>query len=148
MPKSLIIAEPSSVTRMLPGFTSRCTIRSLWAAASAEPTSAPIRAVSRGLRVPRSRRSADSGVDSTSCITMHGCPSCSTTSNTVTACGWCSPAVMRASRIARSVAASRSRSLRSGWVRSILRATSRCRRSSHACHTTPMPPEPISLTSR
>ena len=72
IPKSLIIAEPSSVMRMLPGFTSRCTIRSLWAAARAEPTCAPIRAASRGERVPCSRSRTDSGVDSINCITMQG----------------------------------------------------------------------------
>ena len=72
MPKSLIIADPSSVMRMFPGLTSLCTIRILCAAASADPTSAPIRAVSAGVSVPCSRSRSESGVDSISCITMQG----------------------------------------------------------------------------
>ena len=38
MPKSLISALPSSAIKMLPGLTSRCTIPTAWAAASAEET--------------------------------------------------------------------------------------------------------------
>ena len=127
MPKSLISAEPSPAMRMFPGFTSRWTILSACAAASADATSAPMCAASVGVNGPCSRRSSESGVDSMSCITMQGCPSCSTTSKTVTAWGWWRPAVMRASRIARSVASWRSPSVSSGWVRSILSATGRRR---------------------
>ena len=83
MPKSLIDRGPVRRDEDVPGFTSRCTMRSLRAAASAEPTCAPMLAVSDGVSVPCSLSSTDRGVDSMSCMTMQGRPSYSTTSKTV-----------------------------------------------------------------
>ena len=43
IPKSVILAEPSSVIKTLPGLTSRCTMPTACAATNADATSAPIR---------------------------------------------------------------------------------------------------------
>ncbi len=148
MPKSLIMAVPSAVIKMLPGLTSRCTMPTAWAASSAEETWAPILAVSSGGIGPLSLSRLDMGVDGRNCMIRHGRPSCSTTSNTGTACRWCSRAVILASRMARWLARSAS-----AWPRpccrwSCLTATGRFRRSSRASHTEPMPPRPTRLSSR
>ena len=52
MPKSVSLAEPSSVISTLPGLTSRCTMPTSWAACKAAARSAPIRPTSRGRQRP------------------------------------------------------------------------------------------------
>ncbi len=148
MPKSLIRAVPFSAIRTLPGLTSRWTIPSRWAAASAEATWAPIRATSSNGSTCFSFNTTESGFDGRNCMIRQGCPACSTTSNTGTALGWSSRAVILASRMARSLARWVSASLSPGCACSCLTATVRCSRSSQASQTTPIPPDPSFRTSR
>ena len=77
MPKSESFTWPSGATRMLEGFTSRCTIPAPCAAASALATWARMGAASSGLSRPRWRITSDRSVPSMYSITSHWwlCPS-------------------------------------------------------------------------
>ncbi|SLH04932.1 Uncharacterised protein [Mycobacteroides abscessus subsp. abscessus] len=64
------------------------------------------------------------------------------------ACGWCSRAAMRPSRMARCFASCACSRVRPGASNNCLTATTRCNRSSVARHTTPIAPVPIRSASR
>ena len=77
MPKSVIFTRPERASRMLPGFTSRCTTPATWAACSARAVCARIgssrRVGSTGWRSSRS----DIGSPRMSSMTRNPEPSCS-----------------------------------------------------------------------
>ena len=72
MPKSTSTARPSSVTRMLDGLRSRCTIPAVCAASSAEAVWATRSITWPAGNVRRSRSTCHSEVPSTYCIAMYG----------------------------------------------------------------------------
>ncbi len=148
MPKSVIFAEPSSPTRMFPGFTSRCTIPTRCAADSAAEISLPIRAASAGANGPCSRTTSCRLRDATYSMIRQGPSTASTTSNICTACGWCRRAVRRASRIARWTTRSRSLGDRPCCTCRLFTATARRSSSSRPSQTVPMPPDARRRSSR
>ena len=87
IPKSVSTARPSRVSSTLPGLTSRCTIPAAWALASAPSSIIPVSAARRGGSGPSSASTRSSERAVTSSITIHGVPSASITSWTVTTQG-------------------------------------------------------------
>ena len=93
------------------------------------------RAPGRPRTAPRSPRPATTAAPhlisaprdgpSTNCITIHGAPSCSTTSWTVITPGWSRPPAARASRIVRAISSARSPAYRSGSSTTSFAATAR-----------------------
>ena len=101
MPKSVRIARPSPVTSTLLGFTSRWSTPALCAVASALTRLVPRSAACSGGSGPSSVMTRSSERAWISSMTIHGDPSSSTTSKTVTTLGWLSRAAVRASRSVR-----------------------------------------------
>ena len=100
MPKSVTMARrPDSST--LSGFRSRCTIPAACASVSASAICSPISATRCHGSRPVAAISAARDRPEMSSITIHGAPSCSTTSWIVITPGWFSRAAARASRIVR-----------------------------------------------
>ena len=148
MPKSVRTTRSSGPSRILAGFTSRCTIPAWCAACRPARTPRPIRATRADGRRPTSRTASCSDWNGTSSITMAGRPSSSKKSYTPTTFGWRSRATICASRTARRRPVSRSASSISGGQIISLTATSRLSNSSRARQTAPMPPRPITARSR
>src|SRR6266540_4216148 len=146
MPKSVIFAVPLSLSRTLPGLTSRCTTPTRCASARASASWAPIPEARAGSSGPLARTVSVSVWDRTYSITSHGWPSCMTTSKMPTAFGWLSRAIIRPSRIARRRAVSAPSPYRYSAPVTCLTATSRCSVSSRASQTVPMAPAPIRRT--
>lgn len=147
IPKSVRTTRSPVPSMTLSGLTSRCRMPIAWAAISASRTARPIRAASRGSRVPSWRRSPSDG-PRTSSMTIHGLPSSTATSWTVTTEGWSIRAAARASRCMRWCTVLCSRSPRCSGTRGSLTATSRSTTSSWARHTVPIPPCPSRASSR
>ena len=102
MPKSVSSTWPSSASITFAGFTSRCTIPAACAASSASSSAAATRAACATDSGPYCSTCSSSVWPATSCITVHGTPSSTTTSCTATTFGWSrSRAALRASRSAR-----------------------------------------------
>jgi hypothetical protein len=148
MPKSVRTTRSSGPSKILAGFTSRCTTPAWCAARSPAKTPRPIRATRADGRGPWSRTVSRSDWNGTSSITMAGRPSSSKKSYTPTTFGWRSRATICASRTARRRTISRSASSMSGGQIISLTATSRLSSSSRARQTAPMPPRPITARSR
>lgn len=145
MPKSVRTASPSPVSSTLAGFTSRWTIPTRCAVSSASSRPAATRAAAATGRGPDSAIRSCSECPSTSCMTIQGRPSSTTTSCTLTMFGWSrSRAALRASRVARAI---RSVSSAAGG-RISLTATSSPRAVSWAFQTSPNPPRPSVPISR
>ncbi len=144
MPKSLILATPSSRTSTLPGFTSRWVIPAAWAEARPSATWAPMAATRSAGSGPSSRIRSDRDREGTFSITIQMWPSSSTTSNTVTTLRWLSAADERASRRARAESVTDS----PGSRPTCFTATSRASFSSRHSHTVPIPPCPIAPWTR
>lgn len=147
MPKSVRTTRSWRPSITLSGFTSRCRTPAACAASRAPSTSRPILAASRAPSVP-SWSASPSVRPCTNSMTIHGCPSSTATSWTLTTAGWSSRAAARASRRIRSKTVVRSRSGRWSGTRGSLTATSRSTVSSLARHTVPIPPCPSLLRSR
>ncbi len=148
MPKSVSTVRPSSPISTLDGFTSRCSTPWLCAAPSTPSRSRPIAAARSGVSAPSSRTTSASERPSTSSITIHGRPSSSTTSKTVTAAVCRIRAVALASRRVRTISRCFSASSTAPVIRSSFTATIRPSISSSARHTVPMPPRPSTSPSR
>jgi hypothetical protein len=144
MPKSEILAPSLSVTRMLPGFTSRWTVPRLCAAASPSATWAPILAARSGVSRPSWAVSWARVRPGTYSITSQMRSPSSIASKIDTTFGWLSGADERASRIARA----RSGADSPGGCPTCLTATSRPSSSSRHSQTCPMPPRPTSRSTR
>ncbi len=141
MPKSVSTTRPPRSSRTLAGFTSRCSTPCRCASSSAPSTWPPTRAASRGSRVPSESITSASERPSISSITIHGRPSCSSTSYTVTTPRCLICAAARASCCIREP---RVRSSASGMpvTASSFTATRRCSLVSSATQTVPIPPLP------
>ncbi len=146
MPKS--VSTQRSLARSqstLAGLTSRCRTPMACAAQSASSTARPIRAASRGGSGPSPAIRAASEAPSTSSITIHGRPSCSTTSWTPTTLGCVTRATACASRSVRFLCSASNRPPRGCTS---LTATGRPSSRSSARQTVPIPPRPSCATRR
>ena len=104
MPKSVTNARPlPSSSRMLSGFTSRCTMPWACAYASAQATSRMMRAASDAGTGPLLRMRCPSDSPPTYAIAKNTNPSTSSTAKIGTMLGWESLAAVRASRRKRSL---------------------------------------------
>ncbi len=98
IPKSVSTARPLSASITLLGLTSRCSTPAACAVASADSSWRPASAALGGGSGPDLAMIWSSDSAWTSSMTIHGRPSSSATSNTVTSPGWLSRAAVRASR--------------------------------------------------
>ena len=140
MPKSVSTTPPWGVTRTFAGLMSRCSTPAAAAVTIASSTRSPMPATRAGGSGPSARMISASDRDGTSSITIHGRPSCSTTSKIVTTAGCRSRAATCASRIVRRRSNWRASSSRDGGSRTSLTATGRSSSRSSARQTVPMPP--------
>ena len=147
-PQSVSTTRPSSASSTLPGLMSRCTTPRRWAARNAPSMPSPMSATRAGGSGPSSARTSCNERLATYSITIHGSPSVRRTSKIRTTLTWLSRAIARASRNDRSRISWRSSVVSPGGGTSSLIATSRCRTSSCAFQTRPMPPWPSGSTSR
>jgi len=148
MPKSVSTARPLSAISTLLGLTSRCSTPAACAVASAASSWRPASAAWCGGIGPSREMIWSSERAATSSMMIHGRPSSSATSKTVTTPGWLSRAAVLASRWVRWKALARSSGSRLSLIRSSLTATSRSRISSHARHTVPIAPRPMGSLRR
>ncbi|GAA3146795.1 hypothetical protein GCM10020001_082630 [Nonomuraea salmonea] len=107
MPKSVSTTRPSSASSTFSGLTSRCSTPVAWAARSASSTRPPITAACAGRSGPSSEITLASERERTSCMTIHGRPSSSTTSWMTTTDGWSSRPAALASRMVRRLSSAR-----------------------------------------
>ncbi len=98
MPKSLSTARPSAEISTLLGFTSRCSTPAACAVSRALSSRAPSSAACSGGSGPSSAMTCSRDRPPMNSMMIHGLPSSSTTSKTVTTAGWLSRAAVRASR--------------------------------------------------